>query len=123
MARLIVHILQREPETQRLTVLNVTGRGEPLTFGKCVEMAQAKLVRVPGKWAMRQVLQFLWKWKISAIPPEAVPYMTGQYIMNTDRLRRFLGPEYEHVIRHTISDAFADSFNAPESQSLNASAS
>jgi nucleoside-diphosphate-sugar epimerase len=110
MARLVRHILQREPETQRLTVLNVAGRGEPLTFGRCVEIAQAKLLRVPGKWAMRQVLKLLWKTKISAIPPEAVPYMTGEYIMNTDRLRRFLGPEYEHVIRYTIADAFADSF-------------
>jgi len=35
--------------------------------------------------------------------------MTGEYIMNTDRLRRFLGPEYDHVMRHTIADAFADS--------------
>ncbi len=110
MARLIRHILQREPETQRLTVLNVAGRGEPLTFARCIEMAQAKLIRVPGKWVMQQVLKFLWKQKISAIPPEAVPYMTGQYIMNTDKLRRFLGPEYEHVIRYTITDAFADSF-------------
>jgi len=110
MARLIRHILQREPETQRLTVLNVAGRGEPLTFARCIEMAHAKLLRVPGKWAMRQILTFLWKRKISAIPPEAVPYMTGQYIMNTDRLRRFLGPEYEHVIRYTVADSFADSF-------------
>ena len=110
MARLIRHILQREPETQRLTVLNVAGRGEPLTFARCIEMAQAKLIRVPGRWVMQQVLKFLWKQKISAIPPEAVPYMTGQYIMNTEKLRRFLGPEYEHVIRYTITDAFADSF-------------
>jgi len=110
MARLVRHILQREPETQRLTVLNVAGRGEPLTFGRCIEMAKAKLVRVPGKWAMRQVLAFLWWQKISAIPPDALPYMTGEYIMNTDRLRRFLGPEYEHVMRYTIADAFADSF-------------
>ncbi len=110
MARLIRHILQREPETQRLTVLNVTGRGEPLTFGKCVEMGKAKLIRVPGIWAMQQVLNFLWKRKISAIPPEALPYMTSEYIMNTDRLRRFLGPEYEDVIRYAIADAFADSF-------------
>jgi nucleoside-diphosphate-sugar epimerase len=110
MARLIRHILQREPETQRLTVLNVAGRGEPLTFAKCIQMARANLIRVPGKWAMRQVLAFLWKRQISAIPPEALPYMTGEYIMNTDRLRRFLGPEYEHVIRCTITDAFADSF-------------
>ena len=110
MARLIRHIMQREPEMQRLTVLNVAGRGEPLTFGRCIEMAHAKLWRVPGKWAMRQVLKLLWKQGISAIPPEAVPYMTGEYIMNTERLRRFLGPEYEHVIRYTIVDAFADSF-------------
>jgi nucleoside-diphosphate-sugar epimerase len=112
MARLIVHILQREPETQRLTILNVAGRGEPLTFGQCVEIAKAKLLRVPGPWAMQQILKFLWKRKISAIPPEAVPYMTSEYIMNTDRLRRFLGPEYEHVLRYTITDAFADSFRA-----------
>ena len=116
MARLICHILQREPETQRLTILNVAGRGEPLTFARCMEMAHTKLLRVPGKWAMRQILAFLWKQQISAIPPEAVPYMTGEYTMNTDRLRRFLGPEYEHVIRYTVTDAFADSFKlAPTS--------
>jgi nucleoside-diphosphate-sugar epimerase len=109
MARLIAHILQRDPEAQRLTILNVAGRGEPLTFGRCIEMAQAKLVRVPGKLAMRMVLKFLWKRKISAIPPEALPYMTGEYIMNTERLRTFLGSEYENVMRYTIADAFADS--------------
>ena len=110
MARLIQHILRREPETQRLTILNVAGRGEPLTIGRCIEMAQAKLIRVPGKWAMRQVLRFLWWQQISAIPPDAVPYMTGQFILNTDRMRRFLGPEHEHVIHYTVADAFADSF-------------
>src|SRR5271165_5157890 len=110
MSRLIAHILHRDPEAQRLTILNVAGRGDPLTFGRCIEMAQGKLVRVPGKWAMKLVLQYLWKRQISAIPPEALPYMTGEYIMNTDRLRSFLGGEYENVIRYTIADAFADSF-------------
>jgi len=68
------------------------------------------LLRVPGQWGMRRVLQFLWNWKISAIPPDAVPYMTGQYIMNTDRLKKFLGEEYERVIEKTNFEAFADSF-------------
>jgi nucleoside-diphosphate-sugar epimerase len=58
MARLIAHILRREPETQRLTVLNVAGRGEPLTYGRCVEMAQAKLIRVPGKWPIQLACRF-----------------------------------------------------------------
>jgi nucleoside-diphosphate-sugar epimerase len=110
MARLIGYILHRDPETKRLTILNVAGRGEPLTFGRCIEIAQAKLVRVPGKWVMQLVLKFLWKRQISAIPPEALPYMTGEYIMNTDRLRTFLGKEYENVLHYTIVDAFADSF-------------
>jgi nucleoside-diphosphate-sugar epimerase len=114
MARLIVHLLRRDPEPQRITILNVAGRGQSLTFGKCIEMAQAKLVRVPGKWVMRLVLEFLWKREISAIPPEALPYMTGEYVMNTDRLQKFLGSEYETVIRYTIVDAFADSFKQPE---------
>jgi nucleoside-diphosphate-sugar epimerase len=113
MARLLAWILQREPEARRLTILNIAGRGEPLTFARCIEMAHAKLVRVPGQWAMRIVLEFLWKTGISAIPPEAVPYMSGQYTMNTDRLKKFLGEDYEKVIRHTIAEAFADSFQTP----------
>jgi nucleoside-diphosphate-sugar epimerase len=110
MARLIAHILHRNPEPQRLTILNVAGRGEPLTFGRCVELAQAKLLRAPGKWVMQLALQLLWNRQISAIPPEALPYMTGEYIMNTDRLRMFLGAQYENVLRYTIADAYADSF-------------
>ncbi len=110
MARLVAHILRRDPEAQRLTILNVAGSGEPLTFGRCIEIAQAKLVRVPGKWVMKLALEYLWKRQISAIPPEALPYIIGEYIMNTDRLRSFLGAEYESVVRYTIVDAFADSF-------------
>jgi hypothetical protein len=71
---------------------------------------------------MRMVLQYLWKRGISAIPPEALPYMTGQYIMNTDRLKKFLGDDYEKVIRYSIADAYLDSFKTPapvaESQKL-----
>jgi nucleoside-diphosphate-sugar epimerase len=123
MARLLAHIVrQTEPESQRLTVLNVAGRGEPLTFARCVDMAHAELKRVPGKWSFRLVLRLLWKLGISAIPPEAWPYMTSEYIMNTDRLRKFLGADYENVIRYTIADAFADSFVANASASTPPSA-
>lgn len=116
MARLLAHIVRRtEPESQRLTILNVAGRGDPLTFAGCIEIAHARLKRAPGKWAFRLVLQSLWKLGISAIPPKAMPYMTGEYIMNTDRLRKFLGEDYENVIRYSVADAFADSFAAEPS--------
>jgi len=64
----------------------------------------------------------LWKAGISAIPPEAVPYMAGEYIMNTDRLRNFLGSKYEDVMRYTISDAFADCFRAEQQAAAQRSA-
>jgi nucleoside-diphosphate-sugar epimerase len=111
MARLITYILQKtEPESQRLTVLNVAGCGEPLTFERCVELAHAKLLRMPGKLAFEVALQTLWRFGIVAVPPEAAPYMTGEYIMNTERLQKFLGGNYQDVIRYTIADAFADCF-------------
>jgi nucleoside-diphosphate-sugar epimerase len=113
MARLLAYIVHRkEPEAQRLTVLNVAGRGEALTFAQCIEMAGARLKRVPGKWAFGLVLQTLWKLGISAIPPEALPYMTGEYTMNTGRLKQFLGTDYENVMHYTIGDGFRDSFAA-----------
>jgi nucleoside-diphosphate-sugar epimerase len=110
MARLIAWILRREPEAQRLTILNVAGRGDPLTFAQCIELAHAKLLRVPGRWGMRRVLRLLWNWKISAIPTDAGPDMTGEYLMNTDRLKKVLGEDYEQVIAKTNFEAFADSF-------------
>jgi uncharacterized protein YbjT (DUF2867 family) len=112
MARLIAHIASlTEPETQRLNILNVAGRGEPLTYARCVELAQAKLIRIPGRWSCRMVLEALWRTGISAIPPEALPYMTGEYIMDTSRLQSWLGEKYQEVIRYTIEDAFRDTFH------------
>jgi nucleoside-diphosphate-sugar epimerase len=114
MARLLAYIVHKvEPELQRLTVLNVTGRGEPLTFAQCIQMANGRLLRVPGRLAFGLVLKVLWQSGISAIPPAALPYMTGQYIMDTSSLRNFLGADYESVIRYTNQDAFADSFAPP----------
>jgi hypothetical protein len=75
-----------------------------------VELAQAKLIRTPGIWAFRIVLEALWKMGISAIPPEAAPYMTGEYVMDTSHLQKWLGSKYAEVIRYTVEDAFMDTF-------------
>jgi len=118
MARFLAYIVRKsEPEAQRLTILNVAGRGEAMSFGECIQVADGNLIRVPGKWMFRTILKILWSLGISAIPPAAMPYMTGQYIMNTDRLRKFLGGDYDNVIRYTISDAFADCFSSRDNSS------
>lgn len=110
-ARLIKFILEKtEPEAQRLTILNVAGRGEPLTYQQCIGLAQAKLMRVPTEELFSLALALLWKLKISTVPPDIVPYLTSDIVMNTTRLEQFLGAEYKNVIRYPIADAFADCF-------------
>ena len=110
-ARVIAFILNKnEPESQRLTVLNVAGRGTPLTYEQCIHIAKAKLVRVPTEKLFELVLQFFWKMNISTIPPDAMPYMVSDTVMDTTRLQEFLGPEYKNVIKYPIAEAFAECF-------------
>lgn len=114
-ARVVAFILKKtEPEAQRLTILNVAGRGQPLTYEQCIQMAHAKLIRVPSEKLFALVLQFLWKMKISTIPPDIAPYMTSDSLLDTLRLAEFLGVEYKNVVRYTIAEAFADCSKAEE---------
>jgi nucleoside-diphosphate-sugar epimerase len=114
-ARLIAFVLAKnEPEGRRLTVLNVAGRGEAITYEQCISIAKAKLVRVPSEQLFKLVLQLLWKLRISTIPPDVAPYMTSSTVMDTARLQDFLGPEYKNVIKYPIAEAFAECFKKEE---------
>ncbi len=109
-ARLIAYLLRRDASRdEQLTVLNVAGHGDPVTIGQCAQMANAKIRRVPSRRVARMVLQKLWDWGVSGIPPDALPYMIGSYTMDTSRLQAFLGEEYPNVIRYSVSEALADS--------------
>jgi UDP-glucose 4-epimerase len=114
-ARTVKFILEKnEPEGRRLTVLNVAGRGGPLTYEQCVRLANAKLVRVPTEKLFALVLQLLWKMKISTIPPDVAPYMISDTVMDTSRLQEFLGSAYGTVLRYSVADAFAECFRQEE---------
>lgn len=108
-ARLLVLLLHRPESDSPVTVLNVAGRGAPLTLQRCAEIANAQIKRVP-RAACRPILGVLWKWGISSIPPAALPYMIGSYTMDTTRLQDLLGENYPQVIQYTIEDALRDSF-------------
>ena len=110
MARLLAWILRHHDTGYGLTVLNVAGRGEALTFERCAQIAGTKVARLPGKTGCRIALNMGWKLGISSVPAAAVPYFTGTYLMDTARLREFLGKDYEDVIRHSCEEALADSF-------------
>src|SRR5271165_4382095 len=109
-ARLLVYLLDRTYSDPPVTILNVAAHGEPLSIRSCAEIAHATIQRVPTRAACRLILRMLWKWGISSIPPEALPYMIGSYTMDTTRLQQFLGADYPRVIRYSIEEAFRDSF-------------
>lgn len=115
MARLIAWLVKREPEGNKLNILNVAGKGAPITIQHCAEIANAKIVRVP-RWSARIILQKLWDWGISGIPPEAYPFMIGSYTMDTTRLQKLLGADYEKVMQYTVEEALADSFKQENTQ-------
>lgn len=113
--RLVAFVLAKnEPEGRRLTILNVAGRGEPLTYEQCVQIAKAKLLRVPSEQLFKAILQLLWKLRISTIPPDVAPYMTSSTVMDTARLQEFLGADYKNVIKYPVAEAFAECFKKEE---------
>ena len=85
-------------------------------------MAKAKVVRVPSEKLFVLTLQFLWKMRISTIPPDIVPYLTSDMLMDTLRLAEFLGPEYKDVVRYSVAEAFADCFESGEAKETAAKA-
>ena len=112
-ARLLVYLLQRPHSDPPVTILNVAAPGEPITLETCAEIAQAKITRVPSRAACQLILRVLWRWGISSIPPEALPYMLGSYTMDTTRLRHFLGSDYSRVMQYSVEEALRDSFAHP----------
>jgi len=110
MARLIAYVLRRPHSDPPLTMLNVAAHGDPLSMEACIDIAQAEVTRIPSRAVCRLVAGTLWKWGMSSIPPEALPYLIGSYIVDTTRLQQFLGPEYPNVIRYSVEEALRDSF-------------
>ena len=114
MARLLVMLLYRPPSDPPMTIMNVAGRGEAITVQRCAEIAQAQIKIAPTRAAFRAALRLLWRFGISSIPPEAMPYLIGSYTMDTARLQEFLGADYPRVIQYTIEDALKDSFKSSD---------
>lgn len=105
MARLIINILERRQTDPQLTIMNVAGRGDPLSLETCARLAKLEIKRLPSRALCRMTLRLLWKLGISDVPPEALPYLLGSCTMETARLRVFLGDEYRKIIQYTSEEA------------------
>jgi nucleoside-diphosphate-sugar epimerase len=119
-ARLIAHIVERRQADPQLTVLNVAGRGDPLSLRQCAEIAGIRVKQLPGKGLCRQAMSLLWDWGASDVPPQALPYLLGSCALETARLRVFLGEHYRSIIQHTSEEALAESLRYPANPDSNA---
>lgn len=113
MARLIANIVLRKQADDPLTVLNVAGRGDPLTLRRCAEIARIPIKQMPTRGLGLRTLRLLWDLGASDIPPTALPYLYGSCALDTSKLRTFLGENYRSAIQHTSEEALVESLKAP----------
>lgn len=103
-ARVIAWLCQNH-EPGKLIILNVQGRGTPVTGDACARLAGLRLVRLPSYFLVGLLYRIFWSLGVSSVPAEAFPYFAGSYVMNTERLERLLGPAYPEIIQFTTEEA------------------
>lgn len=95
----------------RLEILNLQGKGKPLTNLDCAAIANARLLRLPSYRLVAFLFRLLWWIGLSGVPPKALPYFTGSYTMNCDRLIALLGNDFDQIIRNTSEESLRDTVN------------
>ena len=108
LARLIAYIFRRRQTDSQLNMINVAGRGDPVTLATAARMANCEMKRVVGRSSCRMILRMLCNLGISDVPPEALPYLLGSCVTDTARLRVLLGDDYRKVIHYTCEEALAE---------------
>lgn len=104
MAWLLDHYRPRE-----LRILNVAGHGDPVSIPEALLLSRVPLWRPRSYRLVQFVYWIAWSLGFSGVPPNVLPYFVGSYLMNTDRLRTILGPEYSKVIQYSCREAVEDS--------------
>jgi len=121
-ANVISYIVHRRQPDGPLTILNVAGRGDPLSLRRCTEIAQLPITHLPGVGMCTRAFGLFWNWGISQVPPEVFPYFLGSCVLDTARLRVFLGEHYRSIIQSTCEEALAECFAGPRQKKEAASA-
>jgi len=100
--------LCRHPEPGKLSIFNLQGRGPAVTARDCARLGSLAFVRVPFYPLVALLYRVFWGLGLSSVPPEALPYFAGSYVMDTSRLERLLGSDYNEVVRYTSEEAVRD---------------
>ena len=88
-----------------LNLLNLQGRPPAITGDDCAWLGGLKMLRLPSYGLVKLLYHIGWMLGISSVPPEALPYFAGSYVMDTGKLERLLGEEYNQLVRHTSEES------------------
>ncbi len=91
-----------------LGTFNLAGWGPPVSFAECARLAGTPIIRLPSQRMVIWLLRLFWTIGLSGVPPQALPYFLGSYTMDTTRLQRELGPEFEKLVQYSSREAFLD---------------
>jgi nucleoside-diphosphate-sugar epimerase len=100
-------------EPGKLEILNAQGRGRALTANDFARAAGLPLLRLPSYTLVGLLYRLFWEIGLSPVPPEALPYFCGSYIMNTERLEQLLGAEFTNIVRFTAEEALLSTVRRP----------
>jgi nucleoside-diphosphate-sugar epimerase len=91
-----------------LGIFNLAGWGPAVSLGECAWQAGTPIIRLPSEGMVRALLSLFWTIGLSGIPPQALPYFLGSYTMDTTRLQRELGTDFETIVQYSSREALRD---------------
>ena len=104
-ARLIAFLAGHPGPEGEIELFNVAARGEALSVDECCRITGTRSLRLPDESLIRLALEIAWKQGASDMPPDALPYVLGEYTLSTQWLQERLGTDYGSVIQFTNEQA------------------
>jgi len=112
-ARVVAWFVAHPLRADAVEAFNVAGRGATISIEEAAQITGAPIKQLPSRAAVGWALQAAWRSGVSDLPPDALPYVLGEYTLSTEKLRQWLGNDYESVIQYTSTDALRAALIAP----------
>ncbi|MBV9670633.1 MAG: NAD-dependent epimerase/dehydratase family protein, partial [Acidobacteriales bacterium] len=117
-ARTIAYFIAHPGVPGKIEAFNLTGSGESLSVTRCCEISGTKIIPLPTRQLIGALLKAAWSVGASDMPPDALPYVLGEYTLSTKALQSRLGADYSNVIRFTNEQALRAAVNSADALSL-----
>jgi nucleoside-diphosphate-sugar epimerase len=118
-ARVIAWFIEHPNSPGTVEAYNVAARGPALDISAACALTGVQVRPLPGHGAVALALEAAWRLGVSDMPPEALPYVLGEYTLSIEKLRHTIGADFDSVVQYTNQQALAASVrSSPPSASV-----